>query len=135
MVAGAATDASGHLILADWIEEKLGLADLAGILRSSQEDPRTSDEENHTGFPDFRYRQLDGQVMLYLAGYQVWRRAAQGQKPKSLEGRVVGFYLSPGSPVGRRRWVRWLPAGTGNAALQGLWDELGKAAPVPPAHR
>jgi hypothetical protein len=124
MVDGARADPNGHLVLADWIEEHLELSRLASVLRHSKADPREAGAENHTAFSDFRYCRLDDQVILYLSSYRVWRGSGQG--------RVVGFCLSPQSPVGPGRWVRWLPAGAGEPAEQVLWEELATGLPAAP---
>jgi hypothetical protein len=132
IVAGTGGESGGHLILADWLEEKLGLKNLADALRGSADDPRNPDDEGQerTSFSGFRWRQLDPRVLLYMAEYRVWRPFKRGQPAQHLEGQILGLYLAADSPVGQWRWVRWLPSGASSKSAGALWEELGADAPA-----
>jgi len=134
MVAGAAGDDSGHLVLADWIEENLEAGDLAATLRGSEDDPRGSGKDaGGTSFHNFRWRQLDGRVMLYLATYVVYQPYVRGKKSSPpLEGRVVGFIVKPEGRSPGLRWARWLPTGEESEECDRLWEDLGVGVPVRP---
>jgi hypothetical protein len=126
MVAGC-ENCDGHLVLADWLEENLGLADLAATLRDSRNDPRGKKEDpDHSAFFGFRYRLLDPHVLLYMTHCRVWRPGTRGP----LEGYVVGLAISPASALSPRCWSHWLVGKDLPDPGQRLWDDLGKTRPA-----
>jgi hypothetical protein len=134
MVAGAAADDSGHLILADWIEENLDAGDLAATLRASGDDSWMDGPMSvNTSYRDFRWRQLDGSVLLYMASYHVWLPYKRGEKPKQLEGQLLGFLVRGNRTAPMARWVRWLPSDAQTEESARLWEDLGVNVPAPPA--
>lgn len=134
MTGGAAENSGGHLVLADWLEEHLDRADVAAVLRLSEEDPRTEPEDaERTDFSGFRYEFLDADVVLYMNHWHVWRYYKSGQKPEQLEGHVVGMCVRGGVPGGPLAWARWLPSkGKSVGEVQALWDRLGTNLPTLP---
>jgi hypothetical protein len=125
MVAGCAAG-DGHLVLADWLEEKLSMADLAATLRASRQDSKgKKDSANDTTFYGFRYRQLDPHVLVYMTGYRRWRRGAKGL----IEGYLVGLTLGPESGLPPQLWSRSIGSTQLAEAAQRLWDDLGKDIP------
>jgi hypothetical protein len=125
MVAGCEAG-DGHLVLADWLDEKLGLADLAPTLRASRHDPHGKKAgAEHSAYFGFRYRLLDPHVMLYMTRSRYWRRGGQG----FLEGYLVGLGVGAASGLPPRRWSRWLEGKQLPEAGQRLWDDLGKDIP------
>jgi hypothetical protein len=117
----AATQPGDHGVLADWVQEHLELDDLAAALRVAGGDSRDEADRAGTSYHDFRYRLLDALVMLYLARYMIWRFV--GGRPQSVEGRVLGLYLSPGAPHGPARRVYWY-AEDGGDAVGRLWEAM-----------
>jgi hypothetical protein len=133
MVAGAAEDDSGHLILADWIEENLQIDDLAAILRTNGGEPRPGKEARNTGWHDFRWRQIDDWVMMYMAHFRLYQPYTRGKKPPPpIEGRLLGFLVNADGRSSALRWVRWLAGAKQTESCDCLWDDLGVAVPIRP---
>jgi hypothetical protein len=136
MIVGASTDAGGHLVLADWLEEHLGRDDLAAVLRLSTADPRTTEGKPKTNFYQFRYELVDADVMLCMAQWRVHQPYLPGGQAKAgpePEGHLVGLCVSAEAAGQLIRWVRWLPTkGKPTAEVLALWERLGESLPKPP---
>jgi hypothetical protein len=119
LVEGARSDANGHLVVADWLEEHVGPAPAAALRASAAALPEPRKGE-WLGSHGFAWRWLDRDVLLYLARAQLWRgrRQPRGQETGYALGLLHG-------PAGRpRRWERWLPEGPAAQAGKRLEEEL-----------
>jgi hypothetical protein len=119
LIRGACTDARGHLIVADWLVENLGLANLADALRSSQSTaPPLHDQEKRI-FAGFLGCPVDRQVLLYAAEIYVWAQSSPNHS-----GRLLGLFLSPQGREETLRWVCWLPKRRPGEAVWRVWADL-----------
>lgn len=133
MTAGAAGDASGHLVLGDWLEEHLDRADLAALFRRTTADPRDDKERQQTRYSGFRYGFLDSEVMLCMAAWKVVRPYEAGKKAPEREGHLISLCVSAEAAGQLLRWVRWLPHdGKPDDDLLGLWGRMGEEVPKLP---
>jgi hypothetical protein len=117
MLAGVVGEKAGHLILADWLDEHLGRADLAGVLRRTQPGPppRFAGKVQVS----FRYQTLDDETMLCLGLYQ----------PEGEEGGYVVSLGTKGGTLRMIRWVRWLPDSEAAEDVAALWEQSDEEMP------
>ncbi len=120
LVKGASSDANGHLVVADWLEEHVGEAP-AAALRASEAVLPVPGEGQWLGFQSFAWRWLDRDVLLYLAHVLLWPSCRKmGQALGLLHGLL-----------GRQRcWARWLPEGPAGEAGKRLEEELQAGRPA-----
>ncbi len=119
-------------IVADWIEDHLRNYELAEFLRAGGDDPRTPAQRDQTVFSEFRYRLLDGYVLLFAAHFKVCQWTRNGEEKDAPQGHVIGLCLSANAPNGPTRLVRWLLKDVPCPGLDRLWQELSKE-PAPSA--
>jgi hypothetical protein len=133
MAAGAAGDADGHLVLADWLEEHLNRVDLAAVFRRSKADPRAEGDRERTRFSDFRYGFLDSEVMVCMAAWKVVQPYKAGKKPPEPEGHLISLCVSAEAAGQLIRWVRWLPhEGKPDDEVLAVWGKMGESVPKLP---
>jgi hypothetical protein len=113
-------DESGHLVVADWLEEWLGPCPSAAALRAStSQSPGPLESNEKLVFHSFGWRWLDRGVVLYLTG--VLRRDSTRRRCVRA-GFLIGLLYRPDSAP--HRWVRWLPVAAAEA-VRPLARELG----------
>jgi hypothetical protein len=115
-------------VLADWLEQKGTLDNLVETLRGIPVEPcKPPESTDRTLLANFRWRQVDRELLLHMAQY--WLARAPGvEQAERRNGYLLGLYQSESPSGSARRWLYWFPADMLPAAAQRLWDELGASS-------
>jgi hypothetical protein len=120
LIKGASSDANGHLVVADWLEEHVGEAPAAALRASAAARP-VPREGQWLGFQSFAWRWLDRDVLLSQAHVLLWPMCRK-------MGHALGLLHGP--PGRQRRWARWLYEGPAAEAGKRLEEELQAGRPA-----